>query len=95
LPGQPAGQVAATFRDLTIQLVNSPGSAAANANGQATARGNTWVVFVPVDQAMQLVYLFSNGQYTFVLRSRNDVGAPAPKAGPVGPSDFNGTYGIR
>jgi Flp pilus assembly protein CpaB len=95
LPGQPPGQVAATFRDLTVQLVNSPASGGATSSGQATPRGNTWVVFVPVDQAMQLVYLFSNGQYTFVLRSHKDVGAPTIKAGPVGPSDFNGTYGIH
>jgi Flp pilus assembly protein CpaB len=89
LPGQAANQVAATFTDLTIQLV------ATSSGGGKAPSGNTWVVFVPEDQAMQLVYLFNSGQYTFVLRSRADISKEAPKAGPVGPPEFNGAFGIR
>ena len=96
LPGQTAGQVATTFTDLTIQLVNgSSANAAAAGSNASTPRGNTWVVFAPVQQAMQLVYLFNNGQYTFVLRSRQDVSKPETAPAPIGPSDFNGAYGIR
>lgn len=89
LPGQSTNQVATTFTDLTIQLV-----AGSSAGGRSPS-GNTWVVFVPEDQAMQLVYLFNSGQYTFVLRSRADISKETPKAPPVGQQEFNGAFGIR
>jgi Flp pilus assembly protein CpaB len=88
LPGQTPGQVAVTFSNLTIQLVN--GSTA----GGRSPSGNTWVVFVPERQALQLVYLFNNAQYWFVLRSTSDSsGSGSPQS--VGGADFNGAFGIH
>jgi Flp pilus assembly protein CpaB len=89
LPGQTPGQVATTFTNLTIQLVNG-----STAGGRAPS-GNTWVVFVQEKQAEQLVYLFNNAQYWFVLRSQadNSAGGSAPSS--VGGSDFNGAFGIH
>lgn len=94
LPGQPAGQVAMTFRDLTIELAGStPAAAGAGTSAQAPA-GGTWVVFVPLDQAEQLVYLFNHAAYTFVLKSRHDTGATGAVA-PVDQAAFNGAFNIR
>lgn len=89
IPGQTPGQVATTFTNLTIQLANN-----SSAGGRSPS-GNAWVVFVPSQQAMQLIYLFNSGQYTFVLRSPQDSGSSGAAPPPVGKSEFNSAFGIH
>jgi Flp pilus assembly protein CpaB len=89
LPGETSGAVEATFTDLTIVLAGGP----SGARGHQPAAG-TWVVFVPIVQAEQLVYLFSNGQYTFVLKSTKDSN-PTGTVAPVDKAQFNSAFGVH
>ncbi|MEA2682173.1 MAG: hypothetical protein QOK05_501 [Chloroflexota bacterium] len=86
LPGQGAGQVATTFTNLTVQVL-SAGGPGGSVSGQ-------WVVYLPLPQATQLVYLLNNSQYSFVVRSRADT-APDSSAPAVGRNEFNSAFNIH
>jgi Flp pilus assembly protein CpaB len=89
LPGQTPGQVATVFSDLTIVVTTG------GAVGGRAATGNAWVVYVPAEQAEQLIYLFHNGAYTFVLRSRDDYSKPEGGVKPIGRAEFNQAFDIH
>lgn len=97
LPGMKAGSVKVAFHNLTIQMASAapvPQSGAAAAPAAAAAQ---WVVFVPLDQAQELTYAFTNGQFRFALLSKKDVNAKTepPVPDQTGTAEFNAKYGIR
>jgi Flp pilus assembly protein CpaB len=95
MPGQKPGQVNATFTNLTIVLAAGPPSAAGVGTASQPPASGTWVVFAPVVQAEQLIYLFNSGQYTFALRSRLDDAKPDGDIQPVGRDEFNAAFKIQ
>jgi Flp pilus assembly protein CpaB len=95
LPGQKSGQVNATFTNLTIVLAAGPPAAAGVGTASVAPAGGTWVIFVPVVRAEEVIYLFNAGSYTFVLRSRADDSATEGPIPPVGRDEFNAAYNIR
>jgi Flp pilus assembly protein CpaB len=94
LPGQRPGEIHTTFTDLIIQLAGAPAGGSAT-GATAPAANGVWVVFVPIQEAEQLSYLFTNSQYKFVLRSREDYSTPEGTVPPVGKEEFNATFGIH
>lgn len=61
--------VKTTFQNLVVQKVGQQTS-----GGTANTSGSTsMVVFVPVDQAEDLTFLFASGNYKLVLKSQQDI----------------------
>jgi Flp pilus assembly protein CpaB len=69
-------QVKTTLQNLVVQKVGpqtgSTGGTGGNTSAAATLPAS-FVVFVPVDQAEDLTFLFASGQYKLVLKSQNDI----------------------
>jgi Flp pilus assembly protein CpaB len=93
LPGEKPGCVAITFSNLVISLADTT-SQPAQAGQAAPAPASGWVVFLPVKQALDLSYLFLNGQYKFALRSRHDFDQPEAPTSETCSTDFNQTYRV-
>ena len=93
LPGERPGCVAITFGNLVISLADTT-SQPAQTGQAAPVPSSGWVVFLPVKQALDLTYLFNNGQYKFALRSRQDFAKPETVPTETCATDFNQTYRV-
>ena len=90
-------RVKTTLQNLVVQKVGAETAQASNAGGTAQAAGlpSSFVVFVPVDQAEDVTFLFATGQYKLILKSQKDIDKndSANTAGVTQPS-FNAKYGV-
>lgn len=99
LPGERAGSLRYTFHNLVVEEAGGEAAPAASggtqASSQPAASASTWVVFLPPDQAQELLYTVQNGQYVYVLLSRHDWSAEPAVPGELSTSDYNAKYGVR
>ena len=93
----PQLRVKAALQNLVVQKVGAATAPSSNAGGAAPAAGlpSSFVVFVPVDQAEDVTFLFATGQYKLILKSQKDIDKndSANTAGVTQPS-FNAKYGV-
>jgi Flp pilus assembly protein CpaB len=92
LPGQKQGTWKAVYQNIVIKHVGPVGSA--NTQGISSS----YILFVPLDQAENLSYLFASGTYKFVLKSQKDA-TPTDTLGPANTSGasqdtFNSKFAI-
>ena len=93
LPGQKALQWKAILTNLIIRHVGPLGST--NTQGPTSS----YLLFVPVEQAEEIAYIFTNGTYKFVLKSQLDA-QPTDNLGPgnttgAAQDNINSKYGVK
>jgi Flp pilus assembly protein CpaB len=99
LPGERAASLRYTFHNLVVQEAGGQAPPAASGGTQSSAQpaasSSTWVVFLPPDEAQELLYTTQNGQYVYVLLSRKDWGNEPAVPTELQTQDYNAKYGVR
>ena len=93
MPGQKAGQWKTVLQNVIIRHVGPLGSA--NTQGPTSS----YLLYVPLDVAEEVNYIFSNGTFKFVLKSQLDA-QPTDQLGPAttagaSQDNVNSKYGIK
>lgn len=81
-----------TLKGLLVLAVGAPGT---TSNGSTTSSGGNLVVQVSLPDAEALQFIVKNTDFTYVLKSPQDVGNPDPSTNGMDLPTFRSTFGYR